>query len=327
MTNSLFYCQTSGRLSSIKAFMKALFVILFLASTLRAEEPLRQWKSRDGREIEGRFIKGTNVAVTLKLKDGRQVDVPLDRLSDADAKIARELAGRLAMEGQREAGLTSGPYAEHLSGEWEKMTAEDGLQFHFFADKKLKADIHYPLCIYLHGSSNTGSGLEKREPGANGFASEAIYSINPSFIIAPEAPAGTKSFKEISTRIYALIEHLTAHLPVDRDRIYVTGYSMGSMGPWALIAGRPELFAAAAPIGGPLGPTKVEALPKIPIWLHFGELDRGDEFRALAKQLQETNPAFKSTEYPGADHIGFHSKAARDPALYEWMFAQKLGGP
>lgn len=306
--------------------MKCLFATLLFLATAQAEEPLRNWTSSDGRKIEGRFIKGTETAVTIKLKDGRQVDVPLERLADADAKMARELVGRVATEGQRQAGLKSGPYAEHLTGEWEKMTAEDGLQYHFFAGTKLKADMQYPLCIYLHGSSNTGSGLEKREPGANGFAEEAIYGKNPSIVIAPEAPAGAKSFKEISARIYALIEHLTAHLPVDRDRIYVTGYSMGSMGSWALIAGRPEMFAAAGPIGGPLGPTKVGELPKIPIWLHFGELDRGDEFRSLAKQLQETHPAFKSTEYPGADHVGFHSKVARDPAFYEWMFAQKRGG-
>lgn len=305
--------------------MKCLIISVLLVATAYAEEPLRNWTSSDGRTIEGRFIKGTDTTVTLKLKDGRQVDVPLERLSEADAKAARDLVGRVAMEGQRQAGLKSGPYAEHLTGAWEKMTAEDGLQFHFFADNKLKADKQYPLCIYLHGSSNTGSGLEKREPGANGFASESIYGKNPSFVIAPEAPAGTKSFKEISTRIYALIEHLSSHLPVDRNRIYVTGYSMGGMGSWALIAGRPELFAAAAPIGGPLGPTQVEALPKIPIWLHFGELDRGDEFRSLAKQLQETNLTFKSTEYPGADHVGFHFKVAKDPAFYEWMFAQTRG--
>lgn len=306
--------------------MKCLFATLLFLAAAHAEEPLRNWTSSDGRAIEGRFIKGTDTTVTIKLKDGRQVDVTLERLSEADAKAARKLVSRGAMEGQRQTGLKSGPYAEHLTGAWEKMTAEDGLQFHFFADKKLKADKQYPLCIYLHGSSNTGSGLEKREPGANGLISEAIYGKNPSFVIAPEAPTGTKSFKEISARIYALIEHMTSHLPVNRDRIYVTGYSMGGMGSWALIAGRPEMFAAAAPIGGPLGGTKVGELPNMPIWLHFGELDRVDEFRALAKQLQETNPAFKSTEYPGADHVGFHFKVAKDPAFYEWLFAQKRGG-
>ena len=295
---------------------------LFSAAVVHAEEPPRPWTSTDGRTIEGRFIKGTETTVTIKLGDGRLVEVPLGRLSEADGKVARDLAARMAKDELRKEGMKSGPYAEHLTGEWEKMTAEDGLQFHFFAGRNLKADSQYPLCIYLHGSSNTGSGLEKREPGANGFVSEEVYGKNPGFVIAPEAPAGTRSFKEISARIFALIDHLSTHLPVDRDRIYLTGYSMGGMGTWALIAGRPELFAAAAPVGGPLGPTQFADLPKFPIWLHFGELDRGEEFRGIAGQLQEANPAFQSTEHPGADHVGFHFKVAKDPAFYEWIFAQ-----
>lgn len=303
--------------------MKRLLLPILLIALLQAEEPSRLWTSSDGRKLEGRFVKGSDSAVTIKLADGREVEVPLERLSEADAKFARDLTSRSGMEEQRKEGLKTGPYASHLTGEWEKMTAGDGLQFHFFAGRNLKADREYPLCIYLHGSSNTGSGLEKREPGANGFASEAIYDKYPSFVVAPEAPAGTKAFKEVAPRLFALIDDLAAHLPVDRDRIYVTGYSMGSMGTWALIAARPELFAAAGPIGGPLGSTAVEAVPRIPIWLHFGELDRGEEFRSLARLLQEKNPAFQSTEYPGADHVGFHFKVAKDPAFYDWLFAQQ----
>ncbi len=299
--------------------------LVFLTSFLSADETVRSWTSNDGRSIEGRFAGGDNTSVKIKLKDGREVVVPMDRLSDTDVQFAQKLIAEIEEDAQRRAGLESGPYASHLTGEWEKLTSEDGLQFHFYAGK-LKAEEQYPLCIYLHGSSNTGSGLEKREPGANGFADPEIYGRYPAIVIAPEAPAGTKSFKEISSRIFLLLDHLVANLPVDRDRIYVTGYSMGSMGTWALISARPDFFAAAGPVGGPLGGTSVDSVPKIPIWLHYGELDRGDEFRGLAKQLQENNPAFKSTEYPGADHTGFHFKVAKDPAFYEWMFAGKRGG-
>jgi predicted esterase len=297
--------------------------LLFLLGSLHGEEPLRTWTSSDGRSIEGRFVQGDEKGVTLKLKDGRTVAIPFDRLSGADATAAREMIAQGGMEEQRREGVKSGPLAEHLIGEWEKMTSPEGLQYHFFADRKLSADKQYPLCIYLHGSSNTGSGLEKREPGANGFADAAIYDDNPSIIIAPEAPAGTKAFKEIGPKIFSLIDYLVANLPVDRDRIYITGYSMGGMGTWALISERPDLFAAAAPVGGPLGGTPVSSIPKIPIWLHFGELDRGEEFRALSNELQPGNSQFKFTEYPGADHTGFHFKVAKDPEFYEWLFAQK----
>ncbi|MCP5558075.1 MAG: dienelactone hydrolase family protein [Verrucomicrobiaceae bacterium] len=262
-------------------------------------------------------------SVTLRLRNGQTFDLTLDKLSNADQTFIKDSAQRATVEEQRRAGLKTGPYAEHLTGDWEKMETEDGLKYHFFAAKSLKADKEYPLCIYLHGASNTGSNLEKREPGANAFASETVYGKNPSIVIAPEAPAGTKAFKDIERRITHLIHNLVDHLPVDRARIYITGYSMGSMGTWAMISAQPDLFAAAVPVGGPLGSTKVESLPKIPIWLHFGELDRGDEFRALSKQLTELNSQFKSTEYPGADHVGFHFKVAKDNDVMEWIFAQR----
>ena len=83
---------------------------------------------------------------------------------------------------------------------------------------------------------------------------------------------------------------------------------------WALIAAPPELFAAATPVGGPLGNTKIESLPKNPIWLHFGELDCAEEIRGTAKQLQATNPAFKATDRGIAVHSPSPSAPSSQPA-------------
>lgn len=144
--------------------MKALLLMFFLMSVLQADESVRTWTSRDGRTIEGRFVKGSKDSVTVQRKDGRQLEVELKLLSESDVKYVRDLQARDEGEELRRVGMKSGPYAKHLTGAWEKMTAGDGLQFHFFAGKKLKAGKEYPLCIYLHGASNTGSGLSKREP-------------------------------------------------------------------------------------------------------------------------------------------------------------------
>lgn len=311
----------------------ALTIILFIAAGAfvsgpgRAEDGAsRTWTSTDGRTLEAKMVTGSDVAVTLRLSNGQQHQLPLDKLSEADRAYVADALKNAAVEEQRRLGLTDGPYAKHLTGEWEKVTSADGLRFHFFADKNLKAGQQYPLCIYLHGSSNTGSDLEKREPGANGFAAPEVYEDHPSIVIAPEAPAGTGAFKQVAPRISALIDHLEAHLPIDRDRIYVTGYSMGGRGTWALLLADKNRFAAAAPIAGPFeSGDRLEALPPVPIWLFYGERDRGEEFRQFAKALQPLNPRFKSTEFPGADHLGVHGKVAKDPAFYEWLFAQKRG--
>lgn len=308
--------------AGILALMKIFTLLVLFHLPLLGEESIRTWTSRDGREIEGRFVEGSGDSVTIKRKDGKRIKIPLKLLKESDAKFVQEKLAQGNADENRRAGLKSGPYADHLTGKWEKMKAEDGLQFHFYAGKRLKAEKLYPLCIYLHGASNTGSGLSKREPGASGFASEEIYGDNPSFVMAPEAPAGTGAFQKISPRIFAAIDHMVANLPIDRDRIYITGYSMGARGTWALIAERPEFFAAASPIAGPLGGVKIETIPKIPLWLQYGEKDRGEELRGVAETLKAANPDFKATEFPGAGHTDVHWKVAKDPEFYEWLFEQ-----
>lgn len=303
--------------------MKYLLFSFFLTLPLIANDSLRTWTSKDGRTIEGQFIESSNESVSILRKNRKKVTIPFAMLSDNDVTFIREKIAQDELDQKRKAGLKEGPYAGHITGAWEKMKAADGLQYHFFAGKKLKSDQLYPLCIYLHGASNTGSGLTKREPGANGFASDEIYQDHPSFIIAPEAPTGTGAFQKITPRIFETIDHLTANLPIDRNRIYITGYSMGARGTWALIAERPNFFAAASPIAGPLGGVKVEALPKIPIWLQYGEEDRGEELRATAKKIKAVNPQFKSTEFPGAGHTGVHGKVAKDQKFYDWLFEQR----
>ena len=46
------------------------------------------------------------------------------------------------------------------------------------------------------------------------------------------------------------IEDVVAKYPIDRDRISVTGFSMGGAATWYLASHYPELFAAAAPMAG-----------------------------------------------------------------------------
>jgi predicted peptidase len=297
---------------------------VFSIGSLHADERSRTWTASDGRTLEGQYLRSTAQSTSLRLKGGKVVDIALEKLSAADREHIATLVQRQAIAAQRSDGLRKGPYAALVTTAWEKAKSEDGLEFHFYASKKLKPTETYPLCIYLHGASNVGSHLTKREPGADGFMEANLYKEHPSIIIAPEVPEKGGGFGEIAPRIITLIQHLSDHLPIDRDRIYVTGYSMGSHGTFSLLKTAPDLFAAAAPIAGAPGTDVVPKLPKTPLWLHWGENDEAERFRALAAALKSAgHPALKETEHPGAGHTDFHWKVAKDPALYEWLFAQK----
>ena len=51
-------------------------------------------------------------------------------------------------------------------------------------------------------------------------------------------------------QLIQLVEHVGNRLSIDRDRIYLTGYSMGGSGTWATACHDPDRFAAIAPISG-----------------------------------------------------------------------------
>lgn len=304
-------------------FIALIITLVGLIAHLPAAEN-RTWTATDGRQIEASLISATAEAYTIRKPGGPTFTLKPDQVSAEDRAYVEKYLAEQEIASVPPTDWKEGPYADSCDGEWQKMTAESGLRFHFFANKRsLKKDELYPLCIYLHGASNTGSDLTKREPGANIFASKDFYDERPCIVIAPEAPAGTGAFNKISGNIFALIEHLAANLPIDRNRIYITGYSMGSRGTWDLIIEKPELFAAAVPVGGPMSKSKAASVPKMPIWVHYGELDRKDEFTGLLTALKEAGNEVKFTEHKGADHVGFHNQVAKNEDVHEWLFSQK----
>ncbi|MDP4898020.1 MAG: dienelactone hydrolase family protein, partial [Akkermansiaceae bacterium] len=302
-------------------FMVVILTLTGLLPLLHAAEN-RTWTASDGRQIEASLVSATAEEITIRKPGGPTFTLKPDQVSAEDREYVKKFLTEQEVAATPPTDWKEGPYADFCDGEWQKMTAESGLRFHFFANKRsLKKDQLYPLCIYLHGRSNVGSDLKMREPGANAFANEEFYDERPCIVIAPEAPAGTGGFKDISGNIFALIDDLTANLPIDKNRIYITGYSMGSQGSWDLIMEKPELFAAAVPVGGPMSAKKAASVPKIPIWVHYGELDRKDEFTALLAALKDAGNEVKFTEHKGADHVGFHNQVAKDEAVHEWIFS------
>jgi len=98
-------------------------------------------------------------------------------------------------------------------------------------------------------------------------------------MIAPQVPAG-KWWSEINRAgkgsdvpkepgdqmrmTLDLVDAALEEYPIDPDRVYVTGLSMGGFGTWDAIQRRPKLFAAAVPVCGGGDAAQADKLTKIP---------------------------------------------------------------
>ena len=53
-------------------------------------EPFRRWQSADGKfTVEAKMLARNNGDVRLELRDGKEITVPLTKLSEADAAYVR----------------------------------------------------------------------------------------------------------------------------------------------------------------------------------------------------------------------------------------------
>ena len=70
----------------------AILVFLFLWAPLPPDDDFRTWTDSSGKfSIKAKLVENKNGTVVLENESGKQVKVPLNRMSDADRKFLREL--------------------------------------------------------------------------------------------------------------------------------------------------------------------------------------------------------------------------------------------
>ncbi len=313
--------------------MKILLLCCGLVACFAAPLAARTWTATDGRSLEGDYISATDTTVTFKRKDGRSFTIELAKLSADDQAFVNEQGAAVPAAPDKKVDKPAGsakpvasPWAEHITGDWKLVEGKGGLQVMFFGDKGLDASQKWPLVIYLHGKG--GNVLIK---GHQGLGTDCAKPENqkerPCFILAPQCPDENGWSGATGGNFLKTLKDVTKNLPIDEDRIYLAGYSMGGYGTFALLNQEPKLFAAGIPVAGGVGPEAARNLRKIPLWIFHGgkdEVVKPDQSRAIAKALEKLRAPVKYTEFPEAGH-GIIGKVESDVEVQKWLFAQKRG--
>jgi len=203
----------------------------------------------------------------------------------------------------------------------------------------------WPLMLFLHGageSSNDDLSRVKIHGPAKIVDSRPDF---PFVVVTPQHPSlerykpGTKySLDEIHSMVdrawdaeelMQLVDHVIRKLNIDRERVYVTGLSMGGYGTWRLAATYPERFAAAVPICGGGEPEKMaKPLARVPIWAFHGAKDPVvplSESEKMVDAVKREAGDVQFTVYPEAQHDSW-TETYNNPKLYDWFLAHKRKG-
>jgi len=185
----------------------------------------------------------------------------------------------------------------------------------------------YPLIVTLHGIGERGNdlwkvkgeGLPKILDGKNDF---------PFIVVSPQCPSSTEWYYDdgIQQKLDKMIDSVIARYPVDTNRIYLTGLSMGGIGTLDLAIRYPKRFAALIPIA-----FRIEdgwdlcIIKDIPLWGFHGQKDDiipVSKAQSVINTLIACggNPLF--TIYPDLYHDSW-TRTYNNPDLYTWLLTKK----
>lgn len=184
-----------------------------------------------------------------------------------------------------------------------------------------KENKEWPLILFLHGAGERGDSLQRVKIHGPPKLVEGGQKF-PFIIVSPQCPENEWWSTEV---LDVLLNEICKNYKVDKDRIYLTGLSMGGYGTWDMVSEYPNRFAAIAPICGGGNPNRVDVLKNLPIWIFHGAKDEVvplEKSQDMFDALKKVGGNVKITIYPEASHDSW-TETYNNTELYKWFLKHK----
>lgn len=202
-----------------------------------------------------------------------------------------------------------------------------------YLPKDLEKAAKWPLVISLHGAGSNPRLNLRRVLGKGNLPGETDAEATRYFPAFPQVPyivacplaRGSMGYQGVPEQdVYDVLADVEKRFPIDADRVYLTGVSMGGGGALWLGLTRPDLWAAIAPVcaaapeeARPLAPNALH----VPVALFHGSVDPivpAESSRRWQHDLLEAGVPVQYTEYPNVRHNSWDS-AYKNEAIFDWF--------
>lgn len=181
-----------------------------------------------------------------------------------------------------------------------------------------------PLLVYLHGAGERGTALSHltRHAVPRLIAEGKDF---PAVVLCPQCPA-EYVWDNIVDQVKALIDKIAAQYEIKKDRICLTGSSMGGYGTWMMAMTYQNFFSAIAPVAGGGMPWRCSNLRSTPVYAIHREIDTAVPIacsKMLVAALQNVGATVYFKSLPGLDHNGGIEEAYENTDLISWLLHQR----
>ena len=183
-----------------------------------------------------------------------------------------------------------------------------------------------PIVLFLHGQSLCGSDLNRVRRYGPLDALKMGRKID-AVVVAPQNPGGSWN----PAKIMNVLEWVEARYPVDTNRLYVLGMSLGGYGTLDFVGTYPEKVAAAMALCGGCTLKDQSKMGDVPLWILHGTADKAvsvRESQTVVNRMKQAGNALRLRYdwLPGATH-GALARYFYTSKTYEWLFSHSLRDP
>ena len=186
---------------------------------------------------------------------------------------------------------------------------------------RMEAGKTYPLVVSLHMEQATHRLSLRQVLGGDQVGPMA----HPGAVVACPLARGTMGYAGVAERdVYDMLADVERRFPIDVDRVYLTGVSMGGAGALRLALAKPDVWAAVAAVC-PTPDPELEALAgnalNLPIRIYAGDQDPivpAALTRGWQRRLADAGVPVEYLEFPGVRH-NVWVLAYREGAVFDWF--------
>ena len=201
---------------------------------------------------------------------------------------------------------------EQISPRFEVLTFKDPktgkeMQYNLYTPKNLEPGRKYPLVMFIADASTAGKGV--KAPLMQGYggiiwATDEAQAKHPAFVLVPSYTETAvndqwQTSDEVGMTL-RLVKSLMTQKPIDPNRVYTTGQSMGGMISFYLNSIEPNFFAASMFVGSQwdINVLKPLAQAKFIYTVSAGDLRHRQAWRKSAKCCNKTKSPTPKPSFP-----------------------------
>ena len=181
-----------------------------------------------------------------------------------------------------------------------------------------------PLMIYLHGAGERGTKIDHIDRHAIPKNIKEGCEYN-AVILCPQCPAHLV-WNNIVEDVKKLIDQVVERFEIQKDRICITGSSMGGFGTFEMGLTYSNFFSAIAPVAGGGLSWRAANLKNTPVRAYHGDVDSTVPMvysELMVNAVNQTGGSAELVTLKGFGHNDSIEYAYENTDLIEWLLSAR----